>query len=243
MESPADLAAAGVTTPLELERNPRRASRAGRRRTAAAVAAAAPLGGRGRAGRPALGGAGLGRRAGRAVVQDPGRMTFDTKLGVDIDPVGLLRAAVAPVEPPGVPRQPAGPVHRLRLPDGRVLPDRAPAAHTRVGGRAAVDVAAGRGGLPGPGAAGRGSGHRNTLHPAAGGGRVRAVADVHDPDRLLLWRPAAGAAGALGRPAAGPAPEPGPPGGRARSVSWSPAWAASTRSPPSPRWCCPDCTY
>ena len=111
---------------------------------------------------------------------------------------------MAPVEPAGVPRQPAGSVHRLRLPDGGVLPDRPRAAHTGLGGRAAVDVAADRGGLPGPGAAGRGAGHRKPGHPAAGGGRVRAVADVHDPGRLLLRRRAAGAAGALGRPAAGP---------------------------------------
>ena len=177
------------------------------------MATAATLGGRGRARRPALGGAGLGNRAARAV--DPGSGPHDVRheAGRGHRPGRLLRAAMAPVESPGVPRQPAGPVHRLRLPDGRVLPDRSPAARARLGSREAMDVAADRGRFPRPGAAGRGSGHRNTSHAAAGGSRVRAVADVHDPDWLLPWRPAAGAAGALGGPAFDPHRS-GPPGGR-----------------------------
>ena len=48
-------------------------------------------------------------------------------------PGRVLPAAVAPVEPAGVAGQPAGPVHRLRLPDGPVLPGRRTRCTSRCG--------------------------------------------------------------------------------------------------------------
>jgi arabinofuranan 3-O-arabinosyltransferase len=96
------------------------------------------------------------------LVQDPGRMTFDTKLGVNIDPVGFyerLWHLWNPLEYLGSLQDqyigyafPMGAfyliAHLLHVP---VWVD-----------RAAVDVAADHGGLPGLGPAGRGDGHRNT---------------------------------------------------------------------------------
>ena len=133
------------------------------------------------------------------VSTDTGRMIFDTKLGVDIDAGGLPRAAVAAVESARVVRHAAEPVHRLRHPDGAVLPSRPARARAvwlieRLWLAVLVTV-----GFAGPGQAGPGArgGHRR-LAPAGGRG-LRAVADVHHRDRIDLRRGAARPCGARGR--------------------------------------------
>src|SRR5215813_13487584 len=72
----------------------------------------------------------------------------------------LLRAPLAVVEPARVVRHAAEPVHRLRDPDGPVLPGRADAAAARLGDRAAVALAPGRGRLLGPDQARHGAADR-----------------------------------------------------------------------------------
>ena len=83
------------------------------------------------------------------LLHDPGRMTFDTKLGVDIDPVGFygrLWHLWNPLEWfGGLQDQYIG----YAFPMGAFYLLGHAAARARVAGRAAVDVAAGRGRLPG----------------------------------------------------------------------------------------------
>ena len=174
------------------------------------------------------------------ILQDPGRMTFDTKLGVDIDPVGFYERLWHLWNPlewfGGLQDQyigyafPMGAfyliAHLLHVPVW---------VAERVWMSLLIVVA-----LLGAGPAGRGPGHRIAADAAPGRGRVRAVADLHDPGRLEFRR---GAAGLL---APGPCcrwPAPAQPGWRrpVRASSWR-AWAASTRSPPWPPSCRPACT-
>ena len=65
-------------------------------------------------------------------------MIFDTKLGVDIDAGRLPGPAVVAVESAASGSAAAGPVHRLRDPDGAVLPARPAAARAGLADRAAL---------------------------------------------------------------------------------------------------------
>jgi hypothetical protein len=135
------------------------------------------------------------------LVQDPGRMTFDTKLGVNIDPVGFyerLWHLWNPLEYLGSLQDqyigyafPMGAfyltAHVLHVPVW-VAERLWMSLLIAVGFLGLVRLAEALG-----------IGNRPTRLLA---GAARAVADVHDPG--LARRRAAGAAGALGRPAAGP---------------------------------------
>ena len=116
----------------------------------------------------------------------PGRMIFNTKLGVDIDPAGFYARPMAPVEPAGMVRDAAEPVHRLRGADGTVLSGWPAAAPAGVDHRAAVAVAACRAWLLGYGAARHGAADRIAGFPAARRRHVRPVADVHYRHRVDL---------------------------------------------------------
>ena len=144
------------------------------------------------------------------LANDPGRMFFDTKLSVDLDPSGFYAGLWHLMNP----LTDFGALNNQAV--GYAVP-MAPfylaghLAHVPVAAdRAAVAVADHRGRLRRPGQAGRRARHRVPGLPRPGRAGLRAVADVHHRDRVHLVGGAARHARPVGGAAAGDGgPRPG----------------------------------
>ena len=162
------------------------------------------------------------------LANDPGRMFFETKLSVDLDPAGFYASLWHLMDP----RNTFGALNNQAIgyavPMGAVLPGRPPRARPGLAHRTAVALADHRGRLRRAGQAGGSARHRVAGLPLAGRAGIRAVADVHHRDRVHLVSGAARDARPVGGAAARPRP---------CAVPWS--GAAWSGPPPAPApWCC-----
>ena len=154
------------------------------------------------------------------LANDPGRMFFETKLSVDLDPAGFYASLWHLMDP----RNTFGALNNqaigYAMPMGPFYLARPPRARPGLAHRTAVALADHRGRLRRAGQAGGSARHRVAGLPLAGRPGIRAVADVHHRDRVHLVSGAARDA----RPVGGAAAD----DGRARSlVRGGVVWAAA----------------